>query len=356
MTPHRQPSNSPPRTALIVVGVGRSGTSALTRVLNLLGAALPRNIMPPGRINETGFWEPAWGAALHDEILSGVGSSFDALNLPDESWFDSPQAGAYVGKIKEIVRREYGDAPLIIVKDPRISLLFPLWSRALSELNIACKPIVAVRNPMEVAQSLCRASDPDGANEEWHVDRGGLMALRFNVSAERWTRPYRRAFCHFNDLLGDWRGVARRLSRELGVAWPDWSPEAEIAIDAFLRSSRRHHVASDDVASFGGIWTQLINPVYSSLRRACSGDPVDTALFDGIGAAYSALYSIFAQRHACELKRSEHAGDARSVQALQRQITLLTESTSWRVTAPLRLFTQNLRGRRRGFRWALNRA
>jgi hypothetical protein len=336
--------------------VGRSGTSALTRVLNLLGAALPQNIMPPGRINETGFWEPAWGAALHDEILSGVGSSFDALNLPDEAWFDTPQAANYVEKIKEIVRREYGEAPLIIVKDPRISLLFPLWSRALSDLNIVCKPIIAVRNPMEVAQSLCRASDPDGANEEWHVDRGGLMALRFNVSAERWTRPHARAFCHFNDLLCDWRSAARRLGHELGVAWPNWSNETEIAIDAFLRSSRRHHVASDDVASFGGIWTQLINPVYSALRQGCSGHPVDAELFDRIGAAYSAIYSIFAQRHASELKRNEPGADARSVQALQRQITLLTESTSWRMTAPLRLFTQNLRGRRRGLRWALNRA
>ncbi len=356
MTSCHKPANSISQTALIVVGVGRSGTSALTRVLSLLGAALPQNIMPPGPINETGFWEPAWGAALHDEMLSGVGSSFDALNLPTEAWFETPQAANYVGKIKEIVRREYGYAPLIIVKDPRISLLFPLWSRALSELNIVCKPIIAVRNPMEVAQSLCRASEPHGAGEDWHVDRGGLMALRFNVSAERWTRSHTRAFCHFNDLLGDWRGAARRLGAELGVAWPNWSNETEIAIDAFLRSSRRHHVASDDVASYGGVWTQLITPVYSALRQACSGHPVDAELFDGIGAAYSAIYNVLAQRHAVELKRSERAADARAVQALQSQITLLTESTSWRVTAPLRLFIHGLRGRRRGFRWALNRA
>src|ERR1039458_5527522 len=100
MTSCHKPANSISQTALIVVGVGRSGTSALTRVLSLLGAALPQNIMPPGPINETGFWEPAWGAALHDEMLSGVGSSFDALNLPTEAWFDTPQAANYVGKIK----------------------------------------------------------------------------------------------------------------------------------------------------------------------------------------------------------------------------------------------------------------
>lgn len=41
-------SESQQRIALLVMGVGRSGTSALTRVLNLLGAALPEALIGPG--------------------------------------------------------------------------------------------------------------------------------------------------------------------------------------------------------------------------------------------------------------------------------------------------------------------
>ena len=44
------------RRCLLVLGMHRSGTSALTRVLNLLGADLPATLAPPADDNETGFW------------------------------------------------------------------------------------------------------------------------------------------------------------------------------------------------------------------------------------------------------------------------------------------------------------
>ena len=136
----------PPRTAIVVLGMHRSGTSALARVVNLLGAALPSALLPPAPGNEKGHWEPAKVAALHDEILASVGSQWHAPTGPAEIWFLSPQANAYVARIKEAILSEYGEAPLFVVKDPRLSLLFPLWSRAFAELGIACKAIVAIRN------------------------------------------------------------------------------------------------------------------------------------------------------------------------------------------------------------------
>lgn len=55
--PHggRRTSN---KVALVVLGVRRSGTSDITRILNMLGARLPRNSMPPLRgVNDSGFGE-----------------------------------------------------------------------------------------------------------------------------------------------------------------------------------------------------------------------------------------------------------------------------------------------------------
>ena len=46
------------KVALLVMGVGRSGTSAVTRVLNLLGAALPAKTLAANYGNERGYWEP----------------------------------------------------------------------------------------------------------------------------------------------------------------------------------------------------------------------------------------------------------------------------------------------------------
>ncbi|MFY7850700.1 MAG: hypothetical protein ACOVQ6_02790, partial [Brevundimonas sp.] len=47
------------RSALVVAGMHRSGTSAVARLLSLAGGALPGNIIQPGPDNPTGFWEPA---------------------------------------------------------------------------------------------------------------------------------------------------------------------------------------------------------------------------------------------------------------------------------------------------------
>ena len=52
----RSRANEMPR-ALMVLGMHRSGTSALTRIFSLLGADLPKNLMPPSPANKTGYWE-----------------------------------------------------------------------------------------------------------------------------------------------------------------------------------------------------------------------------------------------------------------------------------------------------------
>ncbi len=69
------------RTAIVVLGMQRSGTSALTRVLSLLGASLPRNLVAPGLGNETGHWEPAAAIRLNDEMLAHAGSSVNELDM-----------------------------------------------------------------------------------------------------------------------------------------------------------------------------------------------------------------------------------------------------------------------------------
>ena len=302
----------------------RSGTSALARVVNLLGAAMPNDLMPPAPGNETGHWEPAKVAALHDEILASAGSHWGAPIGPADLWFGSPQASAFVARIKDVILSEYGDAPLFVVKDPRLSLVFPLWSRALSELGVACKAIVAVRNPLESARSLCKREIEAHPHDLWHIDRAGLMFLRYALGAERWTRPHERGFVHYDDLLGDWRGAMRRLSGEINMAWPLWDAPAENEIDRFLSASHRHYRENDDLTSHGAFWAQWIGPVYRALDRACSGAAIDQAHFDQARTAYDAAGGAFAKH----FEATAHD--------LARQIDALKASTSWRITAPAR--------------------
>jgi hypothetical protein len=51
---------------ILVAGMHRSGTSALTRALNLAGVPLPGNLMPADTENEDGFWEPLDLVRIHE--------------------------------------------------------------------------------------------------------------------------------------------------------------------------------------------------------------------------------------------------------------------------------------------------
>ncbi|HNA50429.1 MAG TPA: sulfotransferase family protein, partial [Mycobacterium sp.] len=56
-------------TILFVLAMARSGTSALTRVLSLCGAALPAGMLGANKGNQRGYWEPRESIYLNLRIL-----------------------------------------------------------------------------------------------------------------------------------------------------------------------------------------------------------------------------------------------------------------------------------------------
>ena len=63
----------PTKTAIIVSGMHRCGTSAIAGVLHLLGASLPRKLMPAMPENPRGFFESLDVKALNDRIFADAG-------------------------------------------------------------------------------------------------------------------------------------------------------------------------------------------------------------------------------------------------------------------------------------------
>src|SRR5690606_4349244 len=61
------------REAIIVLGMHRSGTSAVSGVLAKLGAQAPRSLMPPTQDNPRGYWESSELMKFHDRVLESAG-------------------------------------------------------------------------------------------------------------------------------------------------------------------------------------------------------------------------------------------------------------------------------------------
>ena len=134
-----------------VLGMHRSGTSALARVLNLMGLYFGGEEVGTGRSaeNQKGFWERRDVRALNDAILFEAGCDWDCLSSLDLDALAAPKRAEYRALAADIVMKLDAHRPWF-VKDPRLCALFPIWREALE--TPVCLHIV--RNPLEVAESL----------------------------------------------------------------------------------------------------------------------------------------------------------------------------------------------------------
>lgn len=226
-------TSDPGRTIVLVLGMGRSGTSSLTRVLGLCGAAMPRTPLPPAKANnERGFWEPAPIVRAHDRILERLGTTWDG-----PAPRGVPVRDEWVEELAGLVEDQFGEARVLAVKDPRASRLVPLWKAVSERLGARLTVVIALRHPDEVARSL--------ANREGYDREKSLrLWLGYTLSAERDTRDLPRVVVAYDRLLADWRGQVARANDALGLSLDAEAGAAGVA--AFLDTALRHHHAGPE--------------------------------------------------------------------------------------------------------------
>ena len=253
------------RRAILILGMHRSGTSAFTRVLSLLGADLPANLLPARPDNEAGFWESRDIAGIHDELLESAGSSWDDFSAFPEDWHLSQPASALRKRVLEVLERDFGNSSLFVLKDPRMCRFVPFWLSVLEEFGAEPVFLIPIRHPLEVTASL-------KALHGFLPAKSLLLWLRHVLDAERDTRGYKRAFSHYDALLRDWRGVAKSVSRHLGVSWPRQSHLPDVEVEEFLSPRHRHHIferrdleARSDVVTW-------VKQAYATLLEAGGGN------------------------------------------------------------------------------------
>lgn len=139
-------------TAVFVLGMHRSGTSATTRVVNLLGVPTVGgdDLLPPAPLNPTGFWESASLNDMNDEILRRFGGDSGRPPRLAAGWELDPRLDGLHARAE----RRVGEAfPTIewIWKDPRNCLTLPFWRQVTTARAVA---LIVYRNPLEVAASL----------------------------------------------------------------------------------------------------------------------------------------------------------------------------------------------------------
>jgi hypothetical protein len=293
---------------IAVVGMHRSGTSLVARLLNAMGcyAGEERDFPAPDVFNPTGYWEHRDVWALDEEILATLETSWLEPARADLTRLSDDAQLLFAARARAIARAldKHGTW---MMKDPRLAILFPIWREALDQ------PIIVLvwREPAAVARSL-----------------EGRDALPFVLGLALWEEYTRamlaataglpRVCIAYQELIADPTAAATRLHAALVAAGAaDLRLPAEDDLRAMIDPALDRHPGDDE---------GLLNRAQAELRDALrSGAALEWAVVPPMQReTRELLATIIAQRHEIAALRSETQEQANLVDAV-------FSSRSWRL-------------------------
>ncbi|GAB6124833.1 glycosyltransferase [Humidesulfovibrio idahonensis] len=241
------------------IGMHRSGTSLLARLINLMGVSLGAQdaLLLPKPDNPKGFWENQEAMELNDALLSLAGA---AWNRPERFRLDRlPAEGLTpLRQRAERLLDNFNSEPDWLLKDPRLCLTLPVW------LQLAPRPVIvhAVRHPLRVALSLHR-------RDRLPLHHGLALWEHYTAAALRNSQGLPCLFVEFQALAQSYPSEMARIlgylrSHGAAVSAPD-----EAAVSAFLDYAP-HRIAPP-------LRSSLLSPeqeqLWRDLTAAASGGP-----------------------------------------------------------------------------------
>lgn len=381
------------RPGLLVLGMRRSGTSAITGTLKLCGAWVGEEaeLTGAGEENPRGFWERRDTRNVCDRLLHAAGADwwniaqFEPENIPGDVLAEERN------KLASVVSslRAHGTW---VLKEPRLCLLLPALRDCLA--NVIC--VHVFRNPLEVARSL-------QTRNGFGIGAGLALWEAYNRSALNASSDLPRVLVSYEALaLRPVETVDRLLERLGEYAARDLVRPDEDCLKQFVDPSLyRRRAGADETLDY-------LSPSQRSLwQDYCAGRVFDPDRSTGIPSATeqdlldlktsrtaldrheerarestSSKGAVASFQHQAatlnfELKRQraiarahertirglettivDHESSIRArdatIEERDAAISKLLGSTSWRVTVPLRALSRTIKWASRNLRRAVN--
>jgi len=231
--------------AICVLGMMRTGTSAVAGVLELLGVHFGPDdrLLEPNVANPTGFREHKGIIALNDEVLARLGGAWYAPPDVRGGWENDRELDDLRRRAAAIIESDLATHDVWGWKDPRTCLTLPFWRTLEPDLL----SVVCLRRPTETAQSLAEMGEMGWTaveRLEQPFETALDLWLRYTTDALDHTRGQARLLVVYDEILDDPVRESRRLAAFVGLS-DRLTPGCKKAIERFLRPTLRHHVAAD---------------------------------------------------------------------------------------------------------------
>lgn len=225
---------------VLVLGMHRSGTSALAGTLEAMGLEVgpSDDVMPADDGNPEGYFELLSVVQANDDLLAHFGGRWDSPPALGAERLNDEAVRAFV-RTGRVALGELFTSDKYLLKDPRISILLPVWRQITNDQGCS---VAIVRDPLEVAASLTR--------------RNGLPTL---TGLALWS-AYNRSM--FNDLHGARVHVCNyadlvenpvRVLTDIVASLREWGVVDDIDFTKTFASVRpelrRNTIVNSDVAS-----------------------------------------------------------------------------------------------------------
>ncbi len=284
-------STADARRLVLVLGVGRSGTSLITGILGQIGFHIPQPEIKADETNPRGFGEPQWVVEFHRRLMRRHRVTvFDARPAAWEITGRVSEEPAIQGELRDWLAAQFGEADAVVVKDPRIGWFLPLWTASSAELGVPRSSITMLRHPAEIVAS---ARNWYGT---WQTDASRAASwLNVMLETERATRGTRRVFVRYENLLAGWLDEVGRIGEVLDLPLlSSLDPERLAQVGEFVDPALHRSRVRWDELDVPAAVRDMADDVWQRLQQLAEPDGDITVVhteLDAVRGAYVALYN-----------------------------------------------------------------
>lgn len=263
----KPPSNPDSRAqtsrAVLVVGAGRSGTSAISRAIQALGVELGDNLKAATEKNPTGFFEDRDLLRIAKQVRSTLGLRTECVSLiPPEQW-TRPELQPLRQEAVDTIARRFAQYPLWGFKYAQTLRMLPFWEQVAEQAGIQLSFVVAARTPLSVARSRSKLDPLRGLQEK--------TDLEWLVNVVPYFRDLGRhpfVVVDFDLLMADPKQQLERLAQKLEIPQDAGTRKGiEEYTGAFLKPGMRHTTFDDADLDQDPRLNPLTRDAYRWLRR-----------------------------------------------------------------------------------------
>ncbi|MDX1580133.1 MAG: hypothetical protein R3360_00785 [Alphaproteobacteria bacterium] len=313
------------RTALLILGMHRSGTSAFAGAVSKLGLELGGPLLRGHKgINPKGYFENEAVHDFHEDVLHDLNSRWDDLLPLPAGWPTQTRRD----RLAWLIETQFGEAPLFAVKDPRLGRLLPLWRQVLEQEEIQAKAIICLRPPEAIVASLRQR---DGFCEEKSLH----LFLDHLLQIERVTRDLPRRVLSYSDFTQEPVAQLQALGHSLSIDWPFQPLDRAQTINGFIEPGLDH--------------SSKTSPLLESERAQLAQRLYDCLMKTGAGTESTDEFELIFRQFEDINRRFDPALTDDLAQQNARLTGLQTENrktmalTTWKLTTPLRALERRLR-------------